>query len=263
MSEKLKKYKAAIQRKIVNKDYYLKAFEHLEKEKKHTWNWAAFLFPREWMIYRKMYLWSTIFWLIYMFVLYIFVPILEAFAPDYGDLLLLTLVALVKVFAEYFGNELYYRTVKCRISKGYHLLKKYVCASWPFFISVALVAATMANLLIYWFSVPFFLDTDIVVFARFSTFSLVLSAAWGLDCLQNHLELSKTKPSEDDIKINQENLSLYLEQRKENHVFGKIFVMMLFVIFLISSRSYRQFKNDMAKFENRTTLEATNTVTKN
>lgn len=83
--------------------------------------------------------------------------------------------------------------------------------------------------------------------------------------MHNQLELSRTELSEDYIKINQENLSLYLEQRKENHVFGKIFVMMLFVIFLIFARIYPRFKNDMAKFQNRTTLKevTTNTVTKN
>lgn len=47
ISEKIKKYKAVIAQKIVSKNYYLKAFERLEKENKHTWNWAAFLFPRE------------------------------------------------------------------------------------------------------------------------------------------------------------------------------------------------------------------------
>ena len=38
--------------------YYEKAFDHLEKTGKHTWNWAAFLFGELWMAYRKMYLYT-------------------------------------------------------------------------------------------------------------------------------------------------------------------------------------------------------------
>ena len=35
--------------------YYLNAFEKLEQEGKHTWNWAAFFFNVAWLGYRKMY----------------------------------------------------------------------------------------------------------------------------------------------------------------------------------------------------------------
>jgi hypothetical protein len=42
-----------------NSDYYLRKWELMDKEnKKSKWNWAAFLLPLQWMTYRKMYLYS-------------------------------------------------------------------------------------------------------------------------------------------------------------------------------------------------------------
>ena len=37
--------------------YYLSRFRHIERTGKSSWNWAALLFPVEWLLYRKMYGW--------------------------------------------------------------------------------------------------------------------------------------------------------------------------------------------------------------
>lgn len=47
-----------------NADYYLARFEKMENLNSFTsWNWCAFLFSGSWMMYRKMYVFGIVFWL--------------------------------------------------------------------------------------------------------------------------------------------------------------------------------------------------------
>ena len=48
-----------------NTEYYQKAFDRLEKEKKITFNFAAGFFPILWLVFRKMYGWAMLFTLLY------------------------------------------------------------------------------------------------------------------------------------------------------------------------------------------------------
>lgn len=135
-------------------EYYKSAFALLDKEGKLTWNWCAFLFGSSWALYRKMYLYSFL----GVILLSLLVSIIEfivtkSITPEawesstFGTI---NEVMLAKASAQsaaasraidafiefvslifwhvtwgYFGNALYYRTVKKRIEKGDHLLNNY------------------------------------------------------------------------------------------------------------------------------------------
>lgn len=127
--------------------YYLNAFERLEKEGKHTWNWAAFFFNFTWVAYRKMYREAAIIFIINTalgFALYD--KVVENFVR--GDIQP-TVIALIAfniftyAFFGYFGNSLYYRKVKYMIKKGFHeipenrptsLLCAFTVFAMPFFL---------------------------------------------------------------------------------------------------------------------------------
>lgn len=133
-------------------EYYIKAFKRLDETGKHTWNWAAFLFGSAWMAYRKMYLYTLFFTLIsrvfeLCVLLYLSFSVYgnlslfrlpeDEYTGLYPSVLICTWL-VSSLFTGYFGNALYYRIVKKKIQKGYHLLQKYCPTSipsifcWPF-----------------------------------------------------------------------------------------------------------------------------------
>ena len=104
--------------------YYLNAFERLEKEGKHTWNWAACFFNVAWLGYRKMYLEAAIIFIINTALGFALCDkVVENFVR--GDIQP-TVIALIAfniftyAFFGYFGNSLYYRKVKYMVKKGFH-----------------------------------------------------------------------------------------------------------------------------------------------
>jgi len=99
-------------------EYYVKAFKRLNETGKNTWNWAAFLFGPAWMLYRKMYLYGTIFYMIF--------GTIQNVVVSTGSVFLAFFFSLgIRILYGYFGNSLYYRIVKKRIRQGYHLLDRY------------------------------------------------------------------------------------------------------------------------------------------
>ena len=74
------------------RDFYINRFAEMkQKNKKATWNWCAFLFGPAWMIYRKMYVYGGLYWLM---------SILVFDKLGYLDL-------LVSILAGVFGNWMY------------------------------------------------------------------------------------------------------------------------------------------------------------
>ena len=74
------------------RDYYINRFAEMkQKNKKSTWNWCAFLFGPAWMIYRKMYVYGGLYWLM---------SILVFDKLGYFDF-------IISILAGVFGNWLY------------------------------------------------------------------------------------------------------------------------------------------------------------
>ena len=120
--------------------YYIKAFKRLDKTGKHTWNWAAFLFGSQWMLYRKMYLYSCLFLVISVMLSPL--PIILSkhlllIKSESDDILSIMIFFwfIPNVLLGYFGNAVYYKAIEKRIQKGYHLLDKYCPTSIPSILS--------------------------------------------------------------------------------------------------------------------------------
>ena len=132
--------------------YYLNAIKRLEKSGEYTWNWAAFFFGGAWMAYRKMYLYAFLYtlvtWTLSQSVLRLISPnvygessvplILQNIHSGFFWFVFGCLWLIESILTGYFGNALYYRTIKKKIQKGYHLLDQYhptsisSIAFWPF-----------------------------------------------------------------------------------------------------------------------------------
>lgn len=116
-------------------EYYEQAFKRLDETGKCTWNWAAFFGVNLWMFYRKMYLYGMVVSFVYYSLHAIIWGIVSVMIEtDHFGLMCaieISLTVLLMVFLGYFGNAMYYRSVKNRIRKGYHLLEKYCPTSIP------------------------------------------------------------------------------------------------------------------------------------
>ncbi|MDR1982674.1 MAG: DUF2628 domain-containing protein [Holosporaceae bacterium] len=118
-------------------NYYLSIMNGLSSGKKFYWNWGAFIGGPFWLAYRKMYLYSSV-------CLILIVPLLiimllpnnaehsSQLEQDVRHAILAAsriLVILLQLFFSLilgiWGNNLYYRHIRKKIEKGYHLCKGY------------------------------------------------------------------------------------------------------------------------------------------
>lgn len=77
----------------VNREYYLPKFRQFRQLNKTTsWNWAAFLFPLWWFVYRKMYLYALCAWGVNVLI--------SSMTSGAGGL-------AVRILAGVFGNYIY------------------------------------------------------------------------------------------------------------------------------------------------------------
>ena len=105
-------YQAAIGQR--NQDYYVTKFEDFDQHgegMKVSWNWAAFLFTGVWALYRRMYGWFLMWWVV--------ATILVVFEKSQNAQIHQTLAVVVGVLLLGFGafaNTLYHRKVRARIA---------------------------------------------------------------------------------------------------------------------------------------------------
>ncbi len=108
-----------------NVDYYIRAFDKLEKTGTNTFNNAAAYFGCAWMLYRKMYFYAAI-----AFVCQIMLTIILGFLGQtitfFGDVnagkqigILMSAIICIRLFGLY-GNKIYYDIIKSRISKKHY-----------------------------------------------------------------------------------------------------------------------------------------------
>lgn len=171
-------------------EYYIQVFNRLEKESKHTWNWAAFFFSTAWMRYRKMFV-AAVLCGIASFLLKLSVVVGILFIPEQLDLLqACVLILLTQIFCSilygYFGNYLYYLHAKSLISMGFHLVDKYRCTS---------VLAIFGG----WWSVPAF---------------------WLADFLAHKEHFSKNKLTDNEFV--EKNVKKFLRCTHKNHKYGRV-----------------------------------------
>jgi hypothetical protein len=110
-------------------NYYLSVMNDLSAGKKFRWNWGAFVGGPLWLAYRKMYLYSFVcLMLIVLFVIGI-IPFDQEVrfdaASDAPKRLLLLSQLFLSIFFGFWGNNLYYRSIRKKIKEGYHVCKEY------------------------------------------------------------------------------------------------------------------------------------------
>ena len=183
--------------------YYIKAFRLLEKEKRHTWNWGAFIFGSFWMLYRRMYLYgilgSLTCFLYLTFANSCIKLALETENFSYTCGFFLLFHFILSILYGYFANSLYYRVVSNRIKKGYHLLKELS----PTSVSMVLPGVLISSL-----------------FACCSTMLFAL-----IDFFRKPKKSELTK---ENTVINEESITMYLKDKK-NYSFSTFF----FFLFLL------------------------------
>ena len=206
-------------------EYYEEAFKRLEKDQKNTWNWAAFFLGPGWLAYRKMPLYAVGYnlfmelWMLFclafgtdagysavnIFIKHIpqllgffdYSSVSHMFPNDKAFLVLLLLSwGLGNLLLGYFGNALYYGTVKNRILKGYHLMENYRPTSTP-----AMLMGFFSNFAI--FAVDFFSNKQNKVKSR-------------------------------NIRITKENIHAYLDLGKKNSNLMKCVNALICVLFCLN-----------------------------
>jgi len=100
-----------------NTEYYQQAFSRLDKENKTTFNFAAAIFSVIWLVFRKMYGWAILLILASGGVQYVLYALCQNSKVKIISLLVIWLVMIVGF--GFWGNSLYYKTIKSGISKGY------------------------------------------------------------------------------------------------------------------------------------------------
>ena len=164
-------------------EYYKAAFSLIDSCGKYIWNWPAFFFGSVWALYRKMYLYS--------FLGVILLLILHLLFDDKNVLIFFEI--LCRFFWGRYGNALYYRTIKKKIERGYHLMDDHRATS-------------------FWGGVS-------------SGFGLVLMPLVDYFLHKKYFSTHKLK----DNKVTEENIERYLDPRKEHHNFMNIAIVIALI----------------------------------
>ncbi|MBQ3565046.1 MAG: DUF2628 domain-containing protein [Alphaproteobacteria bacterium] len=202
-----------------NIDYYVRAFNNYERSKIDTFNYAAGLFPFLWFVYRKMY---TCFFLSLILctamiklldmILFFKDGNLSSFVPD----------MCLMIFCCRFGNRWYYRTVRSRVEKGYHLIEKYNPISLEFAV-LMLFAYYISNFLFQG------LLSDYNELAILGLVALVPFLQFVVDHMKFHLKESKSPVGVDATAISQ-----YLNKADCNY--GVTLAIIIMLVFFLPSK---------------------------
>ena len=187
--------------KETKQDYYVKAFKNLD-EGKNTWNWAACFGGIFWMLFKKMYLYAFLFCVVNGLI------IVGSLALGPKGVLPFAVIGIyflvTQIIYGFFGNALFYRIVKKKIAKGYHLLNKYHHES---------------------------MSIVIISLSTYGIFGLLMSSFYSFsDWLARKIYFGNHELG--NTEINEKNIRLYLSDSSKEHTTG-IIVKMLAVVFFI------------------------------
>ncbi len=101
-----------------NTDYYLSRFKRFDSGGSSvSWHWPAFFVTFYWFLYRKMWLWALIYFLLPIPV-GIFSGILGAFSAAAGGVAYLSFIAGIFIVFPMFATKLYHRHIRKKIEKA-------------------------------------------------------------------------------------------------------------------------------------------------
>ncbi len=109
-------YEAAVGYK--NTDYYLSKFTRFDTEGSGvSWNWPAFFISFYWLLYRKMWVWALLYFLLPIPLAIIEAVLSPVSEAAVGVVYLVYLISIFVVFPMY-ANAIYHRHVKTKIQKA-------------------------------------------------------------------------------------------------------------------------------------------------
>ncbi len=242
--------------RFTKEDYYFQVFKKIEIQNENTWNWPAFFFGEYWMLFRKMYLYSfltgIVDLLITAFLLSALIS-LKSNPESFSAIHWITLIVhiLIKIMLGMYGNRLYYRVVKNRIHKGYHLLRKYR-------------PTTFSALLICWIMLSSFLLIPRVydiankeIFYGLRYLFLLIPGVYSLADYITYRSSAQPDPSE-SLEVDKKNVLAYLSRSNRdgiaNNIVKILFIFLAFLsfftlIYLSKSATNKQIANQMQKIE--------------
>lgn len=201
-----------------NEEYYIEAFRKLD-EGIDSWNWAGFFLGCSFLAYRKAY-WSALLITTIEIVLAFFVTIALIVFSDINDIWWSTIAILVcfdlfsRCFVGYFGNRIYYRSLKKKVRSGYHVTSNfYPVASTFIFVGI------FENL-----------SSD-VVFLNF----ILIPLFWFFDYASKYVYFRTHTVSEEDITLTEKNICNYLGFNKPEGSKQKVISYISMVALLVFS----------------------------
>lgn len=216
--------------------YYLRAFKQLDKAGQCDFNCAAAAFGPFWMLYRKMYRWSLLVVLSLSFNHLSFFKMAENFNYFVGWIVYQ--VIFTYLYGKY-GNRLYYKHVKEKVSQGYHLTEgiSATMSAW-----IVTMIAIFLPVLAFWLIYPIFelierflkIETIrnggyIINIIGFVVFSVILAVYFTFDSII--LAKSKRNNKKLNTDISEENIKKYLLLNKSN-VYVKVFNILISIMML-------------------------------
>ncbi len=232
----------------------MRAFKQLDEANQCEFNCAAAAFGPFWMLYRKMYLLSllvvlslSINYLFFFKAIVSFNYFLKSNSQVKIIGWLLYQIASTYIYGRY-GNRLYYRCVKEKVSQGYHLTKG---ISATMSSGVIVLIAIFLPVLAFWLSGSIFelierylkIETIrngeyIINIVGFVVFSVILAVYSKFDSIM--LAKSQRNNGVGEIEISEENIKKYLLLNK-NSIYIKIFNIVISILMLMSA--YYAIKN--------------------
>lgn len=103
-----------------NQDYYLKHFAHFDDEGHAgiTWNWPAFLFTQFWFLYRKMWGYAALYFVV-PYIAAIPLGVVSALGNEKATIVAYAVWVLILVFGPpLYANALYYRHCRKKIESA-------------------------------------------------------------------------------------------------------------------------------------------------
>lgn len=222
-------------------DYYIEAFRKLENEKKHSWNWAAAIFGTTWLIYRKMYLYAFLFLLLDIFAVFIvYSATSEKIGSDYFvdrstfELIYCGIIGTISIlFFGRYGNSLYYKIIKKKVAKGYHLLDEYHSYSISV-IAMAIIVSICFEALNS--ETPDKIPGVNVLWENVGP-NLFWFFAIGCHAFADWIACTYYMKKHEEgqyVDISEENIHQYLKYSNRNHLPGQILSTFCFVVCLIT-----------------------------
>ncbi|MCR4624324.1 MAG: DUF2628 domain-containing protein [Alphaproteobacteria bacterium] len=195
-----------------NTEYYRQAFDRLEKENKTTFNFAAAFFVGVWLVFRKMYGWALLLTLANGGIQ----EILQMLSSNPTKRVVGSCVFLLILFIGFgfFGNSLYYKHIKSKVTKGYAEIANYnsidpiggiVIVGIVMPILVGIFGGILVSAKVFSSHVIGLLSVPIQI--------VFIAIIWAIDHKKFH-----SQESVEPVEVTDESVNIYLEKDNPKHL---------------------------------------------